>query len=142
MSTLPSGIHLVDFAGLHQYLGCFGFMGLRLETGEVTNYTNSPAYEEPEGIFPDGMHTLVESDRHGGGGDSHIDLYKLALDGSGTMQRLTYFSDTPGYKASNPVVSDDGRYIAFQMARSADMPGVGRGLFLYDTARAPEPLSH
>lgn len=112
--------------------------GLHLNTGQVTNYTSSPAYEEPEGIYPDGRHTLVESDRHGGGGDKHIDLYKLKLDGSGKMERLTYFSDTRGYKASNPVVSDDGRYIAFQMARSEDMPGVGRGLFLYDVALAAE----
>src|SRR6185369_14776194 len=29
-----------------------------------------------------------------------------------------YFSDYAGYKASNPVVSDDGRLIAFQMAKS------------------------
>lgn len=113
-------------------------MGLDLDTGEVTNYSNSPAYEEPEGIFPDGRHTLVESDRHGGGGDRYIDLYKLELDGSGAMERLTFFSDNRGYKASNPVVSDDGRYIAFQMALSSDMPGVGRGLFLYDIARAPK----
>ena len=117
-------------------------MGLNLDTGEVTNYTNSPAYEEPEGIFPDGMHSLVESDRHGGGGDRYIDVYKLSLDGSGTMERLTNFSDRRTFKASNPVVSDDGRYIAFQMAKSADMPGVGRGLFLYDTALAPDPRSH
>ena len=111
-------------------------LGLDLETGEVTNYTNSPAYEEPEGIYPDGIHTLVESDRHIGGGDGYIDLYRLRLDGSGAMERLTYFSDKRGFKASNPVVSDDGRYIVFQMARSTDMPGVGRGLFLYDVASA------
>lgn len=42
------------------------------------------------------------------------------------------------HKASNPIVSDDGRYIAFQRARSADMPGVGRGLFLYDISKAPK----
>lgn len=112
-------------------------MGVDLETGEVTNYTNSPLYEEPEGIFPDGARTLVESDRHAAGGDKNIDLYELKLDGSGAMTRLTFFNDTRGYKASNPVVSDDGRYIAFQMAKSTDMPGVGRGLFLYDLSRAP-----
>ena len=111
-------------------------MGLDLETGTVTNYTNSPLYEEPEGIFPDGERTLVESDRHRGGGDGNIDLYELRLDGSGAMTRLTFFNDMPGYKASNPVVRDDGKYIAFQMARSADMPGVGHGLFLYDVERA------
>jgi len=106
-------------------------IGLDLETGEVTNYTNSPLYEEPEGIFPDGTRTLVESDRHRGGGDKNIDLYVLRLDGSGAMTRLTFFNDTPGYKASNPVVRDDGRFIAFQRARSADMPGVGHGILLY-----------
>lgn len=114
-------------------------MGVNIETGEMTNYSNSPLYEEPEGIFPDGTHTLVESDRHAGGGDKNIDLYDLKLDGSGEMNRLTFFNDTRGYKASNPVVSDDGRYIAFQMAKSTDMPGVGRGLFLYDLSRAPKP---
>ena len=37
----------------------------------------------------------------------------LALDGSGYAGRLTHFSDDPGFKASNPVVSDDGRFVAF-----------------------------
>ena len=41
------------------------------------------------------------------------------------MERLTYFSDY-GYKGSNPVVSDDGKFIAFQYAKSGDLPGVGR----------------
>jgi hypothetical protein len=36
------------------------------------------------------------------------------------------------YKSSNPVVSDDGKYIAFQMAKLGDPAGVGRGLFLLD----------
>ena len=42
----------------------------------------------------------------------------------------------PGYKASNPVVSDDGRFIAFQMAKSADPAGVGHGIFIYDIEKA------
>jgi len=45
---------------------------------------------------------------------------------------MTFFSDYPGYKASNPVVSDDGRYIAFQVARRGDSAGVGRGIFIFD----------
>lgn len=110
-------------------------MGLHLETGEVTNYSNAPGqYDEPEGIFPDGKHTLVECDRHNRQGTQHIDIYKLALDGSGRLERITYFSDYPGYKASNPVVSDDGRYIAFQFARAGDPAGVGRGLLVLDCA--------
>jgi len=108
-------------------------MGLDLETGKVTNYSNAAdQYDEPEGIFPDGRYTLVECDRHSRKGTSHIDLYKLALDGSGRTKRLTYFSDYPGYKASNPVVSDDGRFIAFQFARSGDPAGVGRGILVFD----------
>jgi len=36
---------------------------------------------------------------------------------------LTFFSGFPGYQASNPVVSDDGWFMAFQMA-SLKGPGV------------------
>lgn len=111
-------------------------MGVDLETGSVTNYSNSPLYEEPEGIFPDGMATLVESDRHRGGGYQTIDIYRLRLDGSGDLRRVTHFNDQPEYKASNPVVRDDGRYIAFQMAKVGDPAGVGRGLFIYDIEAA------
>lgn len=61
-----------------------------------------------------------------------IDIYKLALDGSGKMQRLTFFADYPGYKASNPVVSDYGRFIAFQFAKQGDRAGIGRGILIFD----------
>lgn len=111
-------------------------MGLNLETGKVVNYSNAPKqYDEPEGIFPDGRHTLVECDRHGGKGSGHIDLYKLALDGSGRTERLTFFNDYAGYKASNPVVSDDGWFIAFQLARSTEAAGVGHGILVFDVER-------
>jgi len=108
-------------------------MGLNLESGEVTNYSKAPdQYDEPEGIFPDGAHTLVECDAHSRRGSQYIDIYKLALDGSGAYERITHFGDYPGHKASNPVVSDDGRYIAFQYARVGDRAGVGRGIFILD----------
>jgi Tol biopolymer transport system component len=108
-------------------------LGLDLETGKVTNYSNAPGqYDEPEGIFPDGKHTLVECDKHILKGSQYDDIYKLALDGSGNTERLTHFNDYPGYKASNPVVSDDGRFIAFQFARVGDPAGVGRGLLVLD----------
>jgi hypothetical protein len=55
------------------------------------------------------------------------------------MERLTHFNDYPGLKAPNSVVSDDGRYTAFQMARVGGAAGVGRGIFLYDFAKAPKP---
>jgi Tol biopolymer transport system component len=115
-------------------------LGIELETGKITNYSNSPAYEEPEGIFPDGRYTLVESDRHNPKGSQYIDIYRLSLDGSGQMERLTFFNDFPGFKASNPVVSDDGQFIAFQMARVGDPAGVGRGIFVYDIAGAASAI--
>jgi hypothetical protein len=111
-----------------------------LETKQVTNDSEAPGqYDEPEGIFPDGQFTLVECDRDSthGRGAGHIDLWKLSLDGRHTMERLTYFNTYPGSKASNPVVSDDGRFMAFQMARSRDPAGVGYGIFLYDFTKAP-----
>lgn len=114
-------------------------MGVNIDTGEIThNYSQSPdTYEEPEGIFPSGEYTLVESDRHqGGGGSQYIDIHKLKLDGSAEFERLTFFNDDRGFKASNPVVSDDGRFMAFQMARVGDPAGVGRGLFIYDFSKA------
>jgi hypothetical protein len=108
-------------------------MGLDIETGKVVNYSKAPdQYDEPEGIFPDGKHTLVECDKHIRKGIHYNDIYKLALDGSGQTERLTFFSDYPGYKSTNPVVSDDGRYMAFQYAKRGDPAGVGRGILIFD----------
>ncbi|MFA5045466.1 MAG: hypothetical protein WC542_06025 [Paludibacter sp.] len=110
----------------------YGFQGtevmlLNLETGAITNMSNADKqYDEPEGIFPDGKYTCVESDKETGA----VDIYKLPLDGSGKLERLTYFSDYKGYKSSNPVISDDGKYMAFQMARSTDFAGIGYGIFM------------
>lgn len=107
--------------------------GLDIETGKVVNYSNAPGqYDEPEGIFPNGKYTLVECDRHSRKGTQYVDIYKLALDGSGKTERLTFFADYPGYKASNPVVSDDGRFMAFQYAKKGDWAGVGRGILVFD----------
>jgi hypothetical protein len=108
-------------------------MGLNIETGQVVNYSLAPnQYDEPEGIFPDGKHTLVECDKHILRGIHYNDIYKLALDGSGHTERLTFFADYPGYKSTNPVVSDDGRYMAFQYAKRGDLAGVGRGVLIFD----------
>jgi Tol biopolymer transport system component len=112
--------------------------GIDLATKKVTNYSQAPnQYDEPEGIFPDGKSTLVECDRQNHQGPGHIDLWRLKLDGSGDYQRLTFFSDYPGYKASNPVVSDDGKFIAFQMAKATEAAGVGHGIFVFDLTKAP-----
>jgi hypothetical protein len=111
-------------------------MGLDIATGKVVNYSQAPnQYDEPEGIFPDGKFTLVECDKHNRKGTQYIDIYKLSLDGSARTERLTFFSSYDGYKASNPVVSNDGRYMAFQVAKLGDMAGVGRGILIFDLER-------
>jgi hypothetical protein len=108
-------------------------MGLMIETGKITNYSNAPdQYDEPEGIFQDGKFTTVECDKHNTKGIHFNDIYKLALDGSGQMERLTYFADYKGYKSTNPVISDDGKYMAFQYAKEGDPAGVGRGILIMD----------
>ena len=125
----------------------YGYQGTEvcmvdLATRKVVNCSQAPdQYDEPEGIFPDGASTLVECDRQNRKGAGCVDLWKLRLDGSGRTERLTFFSDFPGFKASNPVVSDDGRWMAFQMARTRDSAGVGYGIFLFDLAAAPPPAA-
>lgn len=113
-------------------------MSIDLATSAVTNMSKAPGtYNECEGIYPDGQYTNVEGDRQsqklgGAGGSGQIDLWKLKLDGTGKdFQRLTFFNDYEGWKASNPVVSTDGRFMAFQVAHSADEAGVGYGIMLY-----------
>ena len=108
-----------------------------LATGERVNQSASIGfYNEPEGIFPDGLHTCVESDHQSRAfGDPasfrNIDIWKLRLDGTGkSFTRLTTFNDHEGWKASNPVVSRDGRFMAFQVGRTADEAGVGYGILL------------
>jgi hypothetical protein len=113
-------------------------MGIDLATGKVTDFTKAPGtYNECEGIFPDGKYAAVEGDRQveqlgGNHGGRNIDLYKLRLDGTGKdFVRMTHFNDYEGWKASNPVISTDGKIMAFQVAHSADNAGVGYGVLLY-----------
>ena len=118
-------------------------MGYNLETGHITNHSKSPdQYSEPEGIFPGGEYTLIECDRHCLKGIKQIDIYKLKLDGTGKhIERLTHFNDVPGYKASNPVVRDDGKMIAFQAAYAKAAAGVGCGIYLFDLEKAAASAS-
>jgi len=128
----PAEKEMIFSGYLPKYSAC-EVLGLKFTTGEIINYSKNPdLYNEPEGIFPDGKFTLMESDQHNAKGTGNIDIYKLALDGSGSSERLTFFSNYPGYKSSNPVVSDDGNFMAFQVAKSNDWAGVGRGILIYN----------
>jgi hypothetical protein len=118
--------------------GMASVMGIDLQTGNVTNFSKAPGtYNETEGIFPDGLYTAVEGDRQcdslgGKRGSGNIDIWKLKLDGTGKdFVRLTHFNDYERGKASNPVNSTDGRFMAFQAARTTDPAGVGYGILLY-----------
>jgi len=118
--------------------GLASVMGIDLTTGEVTNFSKAPGtYNEAEGIFPDGLYTTVEADRQceqlrGERGWRNIDIWMLRLDGTGKdFTRLTHFNDYEGGKASNPVISTDGRFMAFQVGRTGDPAGVGYGILLY-----------
>ncbi|HEX7753207.1 MAG TPA: hypothetical protein VF440_12505 [Novosphingobium sp.] len=107
--------------------------GVDLASGQVTTYLNVPnEYNEVEGIYPDGRHALVESSRDLATPTSKtLDIWKLRLDSNGQdMVRMTRWGDYAGYKASNPVVSPDGRTFAFQSGKSGDEAGVGYGIFL------------
>lgn len=117
-------------------------LGVKLATGEVSIYRKlAGEYNEVEGIAPDGRWALVESSRDQGPDhqdSGHIDLWKLTLEPmSPGFVRITRWGDFPGYKASNPVVSPDGRRIAFQSARTDEPAGVGHGLFLLDLGGVP-----
>lgn len=118
--------------------GLASVMTIDLSTGKVENMSKAPGtYNECEGIYPDGLYTNVEADRQvaqlgGAHGSKNIDIWKLRLDGTGKdFTRLTHFNDYEGYKASNPVVSTDGKFMAFQLASPRDEAGVGYGILLY-----------
>jgi Tol biopolymer transport system component len=108
------------------------------QTRQTVNHSREiGSYNEAEGIVPGGQYTLVESDRQAvlRGKTAlfrDIDIWKLRLDGTGKdFTRVTYFNDYAGGKASNPVVSSDGKYMAFQLANTADEAGVGSGILLF-----------
>jgi Tol biopolymer transport system component len=118
--------------------GLASVMTIDLSSRKVENMSKAPGtYNECEGIYPDGLYTNVEADRQveqlgGRHGAGNIDIWKLRLDGTGKdFKRLTRFNDYEGYKASNPVVSTDGRFMAFQVAHPQDEAGVGYGILLY-----------
>jgi hypothetical protein len=123
----------------HELLFNAHFPSVEYEAEVIVNYTNRPdRYDEPEGVFPDGKYMMVESTRHHPKKDSgrttwdYIDLYKLTLDGSGNMERITFFNDGGRYKATNPVVSDNGRFMAFQYSVVGETTGIGHGILILD----------
>jgi hypothetical protein len=113
-----------------------------LGTGETTLLSRTPPYNEPEGIFPDGRNTMVEhtSAPMDMATTEKIDLWELATDGSGKMRRVTRYNlIDPRLKSNQPVISPDGRWMAFDVSTGEierNVPGQGVGLFLMDLRAA------
>jgi Tol biopolymer transport system component len=112
-------------------------MGVQLETGEIRAYSQSPWFDEADGVFPDGRSTLVTRELARVFIPHDLDLWRLTLDGEARWRRLTRFNRYDGYGVSNSAASPNGRYVVFQLRRSDSPPGNGLGLMLLDLAAKP-----
>lgn len=112
-------------------------MGYHMSTGEAVNYSNSPFYEEAEGVARDGSFVVVERDLMVNPIPGALDLWRLGLGGSRTWHRLTHFNRYKGYGASNPVISPDNRFMAFQLSVTDGAEGQGAGIFVLDLHSVP-----
>jgi hypothetical protein len=110
-------------------------VGFDRKTGEVQNYSQSPCYEEAEGVFPDGRSVLVERDLTSVLTPESIDIWRLSLDGLARYERLTHFNRYQGFYASNPVAHPRGRKFAFQLSIQGGTEGDGDGILVFDLAR-------
>jgi WD40-like Beta Propeller Repeat len=114
-------------------------MGIDIESGDIVNYSRDWAYDEAEAVFPDGKSIAIEREvnTYTAVPVGDIDIWQLALDGSGTSRRLTRFSEYAGYGANNPAISPDGRKMAFGLRIKGAQHGNAQGMLLYDFDRAP-----
>jgi hypothetical protein len=107
-------------------------IGLDLETGVVRNYSNSSAYEEAEGVDPDGSAVYVERDiAYTGVTPGPLDIWRLDLRDP-SWERVTFFNRYAPYYASNPSVAPDGKTLAFQLSIDGDVEGEGDGILVLD----------
>ena len=145
-TTVPiAPIEVQDFRGPEEYELIFTayayltgeVMGYDTRTKRTTNYSNSIYYEEAEGTARDGSFVLVERDLMVNPVPGALDFWRLTLDQPRTWTRLTHFNRYRGYGASNPVVSPDGRSVAFQMSITEGAEGEGAGLFVLDLTQVP-----
>ena len=114
-----------------------GIFGVDLRTGEFIPYRPITSdYAEIEGVAPGGEWTTVEcADVMGGNhGVPPLGICRLELVPNGKLSKLVV-ATSPGStrKVSNPVVSPDGRSIAFQAADARiGEPGEGGGIYLVE----------
>jgi len=84
------------------------------ETGQLTNLTNSPAFDANPSFSPDGKQVIFNSDR-----DGNAEIYLINVDGTG-LRRLT---DHPGKEAFQ-AFSPDGTQIVFNSNRENEKVGI------------------
>ena len=117
-------------------------ISLDIARGPAVLLSHNPPYNEPEGVFPSGRFLAVE---HGAGTMApglleRLDLWRLATDGGGKMQRMTFYNQIdPQLKSNQPVISPDGKWMAFGVSTGEierKVPGQGVGLFLMDLTAA------
>ncbi|MCX2983133.1 hypothetical protein EYC98_19905 [Halieaceae bacterium IMCC14734] len=115
-------------------------MGFNMRSGEITNYSQDWAYDEAEGVFPDGNSVAIERevDTYTAMPVGDIDIWQLALDAQGKSRRLTHFSQYSGFGANNPVISPNGRKMAFGLRIKGGEHGNAHGILLYHFDKAPK----
>ncbi|WCT74136.1 hypothetical protein PQ455_02570 [Sphingomonas naphthae] len=121
-------IHYVFQPGLY-HLNT-GVWAARLDRPELIRYRGErpDEYAEPEGISPSERWTLVEC---GQTNRSGLDICRLTLEpDSNDYRKLTHVMDYGRWKASNPVVSPDGKWISFQSGKAFEEAGIGHGIYL------------
>jgi len=85
----------------------FDIFTYSIESGKITNITNSPAFDADPSFSPDGRTVVFDSDR-----DGNQEIYAVNIDGSG-LRRLTF--DPAG--DNHPAYSPDGTQIIFTSGR-------------------------
>ena len=100
-------------------------------------FKSTDGYGECEGIWPGGNWTFIECSIHKPHtGTTYNECYRLKLDGSTTMERMTYFSDSKGFKTTDPIISLDGKIMVHQESRPGTDSGTGFGLYIMDLVEA------
>src|SRR5829696_5492836 len=79
---------------------------------DEVNLTDDPAWDSDPSWFPSGDRIAYVSDRTTDGSGTEVDLYALQVGSSGDTQPVR-ITNTPSDQESGPVVSPDGKQIAF-----------------------------
>ena len=120
------------------YCGGSGILGYDLRTSRYNPYVapqpSSSRYMEVEGVSPDGSWAAVECGERRNPAERvpPLDICRLELVPGGRFSKLV-IATAPGSTrtVSNPVVSPDGKWLAFQQADQAiGEPGEGGGIYL------------